>query len=80
MQFLRGIVKTIAGISLSSRLNSISRQIHKKTPSLVMVEWYTRNNEYHDKIKALVKNLEKDDEYYVKKAVQWINKNFKKGK
>jgi 3-methyladenine DNA glycosylase AlkD len=46
----------------------------------VMVEWYTRLSEHHSQIKRLVKNLENDDEYYVKKAVQWINRNFKKGK
>ncbi|MBK5271780.1 MAG: DNA alkylation repair protein [Bacteroidia bacterium] len=48
--------------------------------SLVMVEWYTRKGECQSAIKKLVKNLEDDKEYYVKKAVVWINKNFRKGK
>jgi hypothetical protein len=45
-----------------------------------MVDWYTRHIEFHEKIKKLLKRLEKDDEYYVKKAVQWITRNLKKGK
>jgi len=34
----------------------------------------------HLEIKKLVKSLENDQEYYVKKAIVWINKNFDKGK
>ena len=45
-----------------------------------MVEWYTREELYHPRVKQLVKNLENDDEYYVKKAIVWLNKNFTKGK
>ena len=81
MQFVRGIVKTYPDeiFTIANEFN------HSKNPwqrrlSLVMVEWYTRKDEYHDQIKRLVKNLENDKEYYVKKAVIWINKNFKKGK
>lgn len=48
--------------------------------SLVMVEWYTRTKELHPQIKQLVKALKKDDEYYVKKAIVWINRNFEKKK
>jgi 3-methyladenine DNA glycosylase AlkD len=43
-----------------------------------MVEWYTRDSTYHARIKELIKNLNNDPEYYVKKAVQWIERNFKK--
>jgi len=45
-----------------------------------MVEWYTRKSEAHKEINDLVKNLESDNEYYVKKAVVWIKRNLKKGK
>jgi 3-methyladenine DNA glycosylase AlkD len=45
-----------------------------------MVEWYTRKGETHKAIKELVGNLENDKEYYVRKAVVWINRNFKKGR
>jgi 3-methyladenine DNA glycosylase AlkD len=81
MQFLRGIVKTH-----SKEIFTIAHEFNRsKNPwqrrlSLVMVEWYTRDRSYHSEIKKLVKNLEKDDEYYVKKAVTWINRNFTKGK
>lgn len=48
--------------------------------SLVMVEWYTRKKELHPQIKQLVKALERDEDYYVKKAIVWINRNFEKKK
>ncbi len=48
--------------------------------SLVLVEWYTRKKELHADITKLVKALEHDKEYYVKKAIVWINKNLEKGK
>lgn len=81
MQFLRSIVKTHA-----EEIFAIAEQFnHSKDPwqrrlSLVMVEWYTRHGDRHPAIKQLVINLEDDDEYYVKKAVVWIKKNFAKGK
>ncbi len=48
--------------------------------SLVLVEYYTRDAALHNEINKLIKPLENDDEYYVKKAVVWIKKNFEKGK
>jgi len=39
-----------------------------------------RDKTLHTEIKQLVKQLENDDEYYIMKAVVWINKNFAKGK
>jgi 3-methyladenine DNA glycosylase AlkD len=48
--------------------------------SLVLVEYYTRDAALHSEINKLIKPLEKDEEYYVKKAVLWIKKNFAKGK
>jgi 3-methyladenine DNA glycosylase AlkD len=81
MQFLRSIVKTHAKqiFDLSKKLNH-SKDPWQRRLSLVMVEWYTRHSNYHAEIKQLVKNLENDDEYYVKKAVVWIKRNFEKGK
>jgi 3-methyladenine DNA glycosylase AlkD len=81
MQFLRGIVKTHTNeiFTLAGEYNH-SKDPWQRRLSLVMVEWYTRIGEHHSEIKKLVKNLENDDEYYVKKAIVWINKNFKKGK
>ena len=81
MQFLRGIVKTHKQqiFDLAKKMNP-SKDPWQRRLSLVMVEWYTRHSETHNEIKTLVKNLENDDEYYVKKAVIWINRNFKKGR
>jgi 3-methyladenine DNA glycosylase AlkD len=81
MQALKGIRKTD-----SDEIFALAEQYnHSKDPwqrrlSLVMVEWYTRDASYHPRIKALVKNLKDDKEYYVKKAIQWINRNFSKKK
>lgn len=81
MQFLRGIVKTHA-----DEIFELARQFNRSTNrwqrrlSLVMVEWYTRINTRLPEIKELVKGLENDEDYYVKKAVVWIKKNFQKGK
>lgn len=81
MQFLRGIVKTHAKeiFAVASKYNA-SKNMWQRRLSLVMVEWYTRTKEHTPEIKKLVKVLEKDDEYYVKKAVVWINRNFTKGR
>jgi 3-methyladenine DNA glycosylase AlkD len=81
MQFLRGIVKTHAEeiFALAAKLNH-SKDPWQRRLSLVMVEWYTRHNGYHAEIEKLIKNLEGDDQYYVKKAVIWIKRNFIKGK
>jgi 3-methyladenine DNA glycosylase AlkD len=81
MQFLRGIVKTHQSkiFDLAAKLNH-SKDPWQRRLSLVMVEWYTRKDEMHKKIKALARNLENDNDYYVKKAVAWINRNLRKGK
>ncbi|MDP4262111.1 MAG: DNA alkylation repair protein [Bacteroidota bacterium] len=81
MQFLRGIVKTHPEdiFALAEQYNR-SGDPWQRRLSLVMVEWYTRLKEFHPPIKRLVKNLKNDEEYYVKKAIVWINRNFDKGK
>jgi 3-methyladenine DNA glycosylase AlkD len=81
MQALKPILKTHQKeiFSLAREYNS-SKDFWKRRLSLVLVEWYTRISALHPEIKKLVKNLENDEEYYVKKAVVWIKKNFKKEK
>jgi 3-methyladenine DNA glycosylase AlkD len=81
MQFLRAIVRTHQQeiFDLSTKFNH-SKDPWQRRLSLVMVEWYTRMPGTHSEIKKLVTNLEGDKEYYVKKAIVWINRNFKKGK
>ena len=81
MQFLRGIVKTHDQeiFAIANEFNS-SKNMWQRRLSLVMVEWYTRTNLHTAAIKKLVKALENDEEYYVQKAIVWINRNFEKGK
>lgn len=57
-----------------------SKDFWQRRLSLVLVEWYTRFAKLHPEIKKLIRNLENDKEYYVKKAIIWINKNFAKGR
>ena len=81
MQGLKPILKTHQKeiFALAGKYNT-SKDFWQRRLSLVLVEWYTRVKELHPQIKQLVKNLENDEEYYVKKAVAWIRKNFEKGK
>ena len=81
MQGLKPILKTHQKeiFALAWKYNS-SKDFWQRRLSLVLVEWYTRDKNCHIEIKQLVKELENDDEYYVKKAIVWINKNFLKGK
>jgi 3-methyladenine DNA glycosylase AlkD len=81
MQSLRSIVKTHRDelFALAAKYNR-SKDPWQRRLSLVMVEWYTRHSADHADIKKLVKALEKDDEYYVKKAITWIKRNLNKGK
>jgi 3-methyladenine DNA glycosylase AlkD len=81
MQGLKPIVKTHQKeiFALARKYNS-SKDFWQRRLSLVLVEWYTRDKALHPEIKKLVKNLENDEEYYVKKAIVWINKNFSKEK
>lgn len=81
MQGLKPILKTHQKeiFVLAKRYNS-SKNFWERRLSLVLVEWYTRDPSLHAEIKKLVKHLENDPEYYVRKAVVWINKNFVKGR
>ena len=81
MQFLRGIVKSHSKeIFALAKKYSSSGNIWQRRLSLVMIERYTRAKGHRPEIKKIVEKLEGDDEYYVKKAVIWIKKNFEKGK
>lgn len=81
MQFLRGIVKTHRDeiFAIATKFNT-SKDMWQRRLSLVMVEWYTRHSEEHGAIKKLVAGVKDDPEYYVKKAVVWINRNFSKSR
>ncbi|MGG9971655.1 DNA alkylation repair protein [Ferruginibacter sp. SUN002] len=81
MQSTKLIVKTHQKeiFALATKFNT-SKNFWKRRLSLVLVEWYTRDKSLHPLIKKLTKGVENDEEYYVKKAVAWIEKNFAKGK
>jgi 3-methyladenine DNA glycosylase AlkD len=81
MQGLKPILKTHQKdiFALAKKCNQ-STDFWQRRLSLVLVEWYTRMKELHPEIKKLVRALENDEEYYVKKAIVWINKNLEKGK
>lgn len=81
MQGLKPILKTEQKeiFALAWKYNN-SVDPWQRRLSLVLVEWYTRIKALHPEIKKMVKNLEGDEEYYVKKAVVWIKKNLEKGK
>ena len=81
MQGLKPILKTHQKeiFALAWKYNT-SKDFWQRRLSLVLVEWYTRDKAFHPEIKQLVKQLENDEEYYVKKAIVWIKKNFIKGK
>ncbi len=81
MQGLKPILKTHQKeiFTLAKKYNS-SENFWERRLSLVLVEWYTREPALHSEIKKLVRPLENDTEYYVRKAVVWINKNLVKGK
>lgn len=81
MQALQTIRKTHAAeiFTLAKKYNR-SANFWERRLSLVLVEWYTRDQSMHTEIKKLIIPLENDTEYYVKKAVVWIRKNLDKGR
>jgi len=81
MQSLKPLVKKYSKeiFALAHKLNH-SKDLWQRRLSLVMVEWYTRDQQYHAEINKLVANLENDKEYYVKKAIVWLKRNLEKGK
>jgi len=81
MQALKSIVKTHQEeiFVMAEKMNS-SPDMWQRRLSLVLVEWYTREPSLHPRIQKLVKALETDKEYYVKKAVQWLKRNITKKK
>ncbi|MBI1343963.1 MAG: hypothetical protein GC171_13600 [Terrimonas sp.] len=48
--------------------------------SLVLVEVFTKDQTAGKRIGRLVQELEKDEDYYVRKAVSWIKRNLSKGR
>ena len=81
MQSLKPVAKKIQKeiFDLSAKLVK-SRNLWERRLSLVIIEVFTKDKSLHPEIMNRVKMLENDEEYYVKKAVVWIKRNFEKGR
>jgi len=81
MQSLKPVAKKIQKeiFDLSAKLVK-SKNPWERRLSLVIIEVYTKDKSLHPEIMKRVKMLENDEEYYVKKAVVWIKRNFEKGR
>jgi len=81
MQALKPVAKKMQKdiFDLSAKLIK-SKNLWERRFSLVIIEVFTKDKTLQPEILRRVKALENDDEYYVKKAVDWIKRNFKKGK
>ena len=81
MQSLKPVAKKIQKeiFDLSAKLAK-SRNPWERRLSLVILEVFTKDKSLHPEIIKRVKILENDEEYYVKKAVVWIKRNFEKGR
>ena len=81
MQSLKPVAKKIQKeiFELSAKLVK-SKNLWERRLSLVLIEVFTKDRSLHPEIVKRVKILENDEEYYVKKAVVWIKRNFEKGR
>ena len=81
MQSLKPVAKKIQKeiFDLSAKLIK-SKNLWERRLSLVIIEVFTKDKLLQPEIMRRVKALENDEEYYVRKAVDWIKRNFKKGK
>lgn len=81
MQACKGIVKThFDEIKKLSHQLITSNNFWQRRLAIVLMEYYTREKEKHADIKQILQQAKDDKEYYVKKAVVWIERNFDKGK
>ena len=81
MPSLKPVAKKIQKeiFDLSSKLVK-SKGLWERRLSLVIIEVFTKDKSLHPEIEKRVRMLENDEEYYVKKAVVWIKRNFEKGR
>ena len=81
MQSLKPVAKKIQEeiFELSAKLVK-SKNLWERRLSLVIIEVFTKDASLQSEIMKRVKELENDEEYYVKKAVEWIKRNFRKRK
>jgi len=62
---------------LAKQLNR-EKNFWQRRLSLVLVEAYARDVVFHPATHALISPLRKDKEYYVKKAIVWLEKSMEK--
>lgn len=81
MQSLKPVSKKVQNeiFDLSVKLVT-SKNLWERRLSLVIIEVFTKDKSLHPEILKRVNTLENDEEYYVKKAVAWIKRNFVKGR
>jgi len=81
MQSLKPVAKKMQQqiFDLSAKLLK-SKNPWQRRLSLVIIEVFTKDKTLHHEITRRVKLLEDDEEYYVRKAVVWIKRNFEKGR
>jgi 3-methyladenine DNA glycosylase AlkD len=81
MQSLKPIANKIQKeiFDLSAKMIK-STNFWERRLSLVIIEVYTKDRTLQEEIMKRVKMLENDEEYYVRKAVVWIKRNFEKGR
>ena len=81
MQSLKPVAKKMQKeiFELSSKLLK-SRNTWQRRLSLVLIEVFTKDKTLQPEILRRAKLLEKDEEYYVRKAVDWIKRNLEKGR
>jgi len=81
MQSLKPIANKIQKeiFDLSAKMIK-SKNFWERRLSLVIIEVYTKDRTLQEEIMKRVKMLENDEEYYVRKAVVWIKRNFEKGR
>lgn len=79
MQSLKPISKTHTDeiLSLARKLNR-SKNFWQRRLSLVLVEVFAKDASMHPAINSLLKPLENDKEYYVKKALVWLKSSMSK--
>jgi 3-methyladenine DNA glycosylase AlkD len=81
MQSLKPVAKKMQKeiFALSAKLIR-SKNLWERRLSLVILEVFTKDKTLQPEILKRIKVLENDEEYYVRKAVVWIKRNFEKGR
>ena len=81
MQSLKPVAKKMQKeiFALSAKLIR-SKNPWERRLSLVILEVFTKDKALQQEIMKRAKVLENDEEYYVRKAVVWIKRNFEKGR